>query len=63
MKTFTYMGKTYWHCTPIAAIRPNKDRLEIVNFEADGTITLKSRTVRPDQLQVVEDIFKQGALA
>lgn len=60
MNTFIYEGKTFWHCTREAALRPHgKDRLEVINFKPDGSITCKTHTVTPGMYRTVTDVFER----
>jgi hypothetical protein len=64
MRTFIYENEIYWQCTEISAIRPHlKDRVKILNFEKDGTIACKSRTVKPWIRQMAEDEFRRRGIA
>lgn len=60
MNTFIYEGKTFWHCTREAALRPHgKDRLEVINFKPDGSISCKTHTVTPGMYRTVTDVFER----
>ncbi|MFK7696422.1 hypothetical protein [Paenibacillus sp. HJGM_3] len=63
MRTIQFDNETFWQVTDTSAIRPhNADRVKVLKFAEDGSVTCKSHTVKPSFKSTVDLVFAQRGI-